>query len=108
MLEIKLLSELPEYKTKQKTEGVLSLTLMQRTTWVTFAYSHHYLSTIEDFVLNLEWYHMQLFITFILFKAFPIIIRPKLLYFKFSGYFSCLRKSDKNQTKKTSRCEKLY
>lgn len=100
MSEIKQLSELVEYKTKQKTEGFLSLTLTERTTWLTFEYSHHHVSTVEDFVLNSEWYYMQLFITFILFKTFLITILAKLLRLKFSGYFSSLRKSDKNQTKK--------
>lgn len=34
--------------------------------------------TTEDFVLNLEWYYMQLFITIILFKIFLVGILAKL------------------------------
>lgn len=104
MSEIKQLSEVVEYKTKQKTERVLSWTLTQRTTWLTLAYSHHYLSTIEDFVLNSEWYYMQLLITFILFKAFLINILAKLFCLKFCGYFSSLGESEKTQTKPENPC----
>jgi len=63
MSEIKQLSELVQYKTKQKKEGVWSLTLTQRTIRLTFAYSHQYMSTIED-CFNSEWYCMQLFLSF--------------------------------------------
>lgn len=81
---ISLLSELVKHKTTGNRSGLL-LTLMQRTTWLTFTYSHQYFGKIKDFVLYWE------FIILILSKIFLIWILAKLLYLNFSGYFSSLK-----------------